>query len=298
MMRSRGEKIFGFFNGIFFFFFSIIILIPIFAVLKDSVDLGGQADVRLTLIPEEFTMIYYRMVFQDRGIYRPFLNSVMITIVGTTLGLLVNGMAGYTLSRREIRGSKFLVYFLVVIPLVFGLGSIVVNYLYFKELGLLNTYLVMFLPLLVSGWNMILFRQFYWTIPFSLTESAQLDGAPEFTIFWKIIAPMSKAVFAALGLFTGVGFWNNWLYPLLFVRDAEKYTFPVKLRGMLFFGQDTEMWMQQMAEQMGVDPAEVIVVFEGLQAATIIVAVVPILIVYPYLQRHFTAGIRVGAIKA
>lgn len=298
MKRSTGERVFGFFNAVFFLFVSVIVLIPVAAVVKDSVDLGGQADVRLTLIPEEFTLIYYRMVFQDRGIYRPFLNSVMITVVGTTLGLLVNGMAGYTLSRREIKGSKLLVYFLVVIPLVFGLGSIVVNYLYFKAIGLLNTYLVMFLPLLVNGWNMILFRQFYWTIPFSLTESAQLDGAPEFTIFRKIIAPMSKAVFAALGLFTGVGFWNNWLYPLLFVRDANKYTFPVKLRGMLFFGQDTEVWMQEMAMQMGVDPAQVIVVFEGLQAAVIIVAVVPILFVYPYLQRHFTAGIRVGAIKA
>ena len=145
--------------------------------------------------------------------------------------------------------------------------------------------------------HMIIIRTFYWSIPFSLTESAQLDGASEFTIFRRLIAPLSKAVYAAIALFTGVGFWNNWLYPLLFNNNPRLYTFPVKLRAMLFLGQDVERQMQEWALNMGVDIEEIYIVFEGLSSAIIIVALVPVILIYPYLQRHFSQGVRIGAIK-
>jgi putative aldouronate transport system permease protein len=272
-------------------------LVPMLSVLKDSLDLGGQAEVRLILIPREFTSIYYQMVFRDDSVFRPFLNSVGITVVGTVLSVFINGMAAYTMSRRELRGNKFLVYFLVIVPMVFGGGGIIAEYIWFKAIGILNTYLVMILPMLAVGFYMILLRTFYWSIPFSLTESAQLDGASEFTIFQKIIAPLSKAVYAAVALFTGVGFWNNWLYPLIFVHDAKKYTFPVKLRAMIFLGQDTERQMIEWALQHGIDIEEIFITFEGLSSAIIIVAIIPIILIYPYLQKHFATGVRIGAIK-
>lgn len=295
--KTTGEKLFSIGNGIFLTIVALTMLIPMLAVLKDSLDLGGQGDITLSLIPKEFTLIYYRMVFKDPGVYRPFLNSVMVTLIGTTMALVLNAMGAYTMSRRDIKGAKFFVYYLVVIPMIFGGGGIIANYIVFKAVGLLNTYWVIFLPSVAAGFWMIIIRQFYWSIPFSLTESAWLDGAGEFTIFAKIISPMSKAVYAAMSLFMGVGFWNNWLNAILYVHDAKKYTFPVKLRGMLFFGQDVELQMKEMAMAMGVDPEEILIAFEGLSAAVIIVAVVPVLIAYPYLQKHFASGVRIGSVK-
>lgn len=294
---STGQRVFRFFNGLFLLIIAVTMLIPMLAVIKDSLDYGGQPEVRLSLIPQEFTLIYYRMVFEDVSVYRPFLNSIFITVVGTTLAVFVNSMAAYTMSRRDLRGSKFFVYFLVIIPMVFGGGGIIAEYIWFKALGILNTYMVMILPFLAAGFYMIIIRTFYWSIPFSLTESAQLDGASEFKIFQKIIAPLSKAVYSAIALFTGVGFWNNWLYPLLFVHNPARQTFPVKLRAMMFLGQDQERQMIEWALNQGIDVEKIMIVFEGLSGAIIVVAVVPVLLAYPYLQKHFAQGVRVGAIK-
>lgn len=289
-IRSTGERIFAFFNGLLLLAVSLVMLVPMLAVLKDSVDLGGQADLRISLIPREFTGMYYQMIFRDRTVYRPFLNSVGVTLVGTFLGVLINAMAAYTMSRRELRGTKFFVYFLVVIPMVVGGGGMIADYIYYSVTGLANTYFVLILPSLAVGFYMILIRQYYWSIPFSLTESAQLDGAGEFTIFQKIIAPLSKAIYAAIALYTGVSFWNSWYNALIFVHNPDIYTFPVKLRMMLFYPQDAERWMYEWATALGIDIQQVLVVFEGLSSAIIIVAVVPVILIYPYLQRHFAAG--------
>jgi putative aldouronate transport system permease protein len=294
---TTGHRVFRFFNALFLLAVGLTMLVPMLSVLKESVDLGGQAEVRLTLVPKEFTSIYYQMVFRDDSVFRPFLNSIIITVVGTVLSVFINGMGAYTMSRRELRGSKFFVYFLVIIPMVFGGGGIIAEYIWFKAIGILNTYLVMILPFLAGGFYMIILRTFYTSIPFSLTESAQIDGASEFAIFQKIIVPLSKAVYAAVALFAGVGFWNNWLFPLIFVHDPLKYTFPVKLRAMIFMGQDTERQMIEWALQHGIDIEKIFITFEGLSSAITIVAIIPIILIYPYLQKHFAVGVRIGAIK-
>lgn len=296
-IRTRGEAVFGVFNVLFMLFVSVLMLIPFLSVLKDSLDLGGQADVSISFIPKEVTLLYYRMVFSDQGVYRPFVNSVGVTVIGTTLALVVNSMAAYTMSKRNLRGNKFFIYFLVIIPILFHGGGVIANYVWYKALGILNTYMVLVLPLLVQGFWIVIIRQYYWTIPESLPESAQMDGAGEFTVFRNIIAPMSKAIFAAYALFKGVGFWNNWIQCLLYVHDPKKYVFPVKLRGMFFWGQEAERFLRDFAELLGVDPMETLLSLEGLASAIIIVAVIPVLIIYPYLQKYFAAGVRVGAIK-
>jgi putative aldouronate transport system permease protein len=298
IIDTTPHKLFRFFNGLFLLIVALTMLLPMLSVLKDSVDLGGQAEIKISLIPRELTGVYYRMVFANTSVFRPFINSIAITAVGTLLGVFINAMAAYTMSRRELRGSRFFVYSLVVIPLVFGGGGIIADYLWLKTIKLLNTYFVMVLPFLAVGIYMILLRTFYLAIPFSLTESAQLDGAGEFAIFGRIVAPLSKAAYAAIALFTGVGFWNNWLYPLLFVHDPQKYTFPVKLRAMLFLGQDSERQMVEFAMQMGIDVEQTLILFEGLSSAIIVVAALPVILIYPFLQKHFAAGVRIGAIKA
>lgn len=296
-IRSRGEQIFGAVNAFLLFLLSIVMLIPFLSVLKDSFDLGGQLDISLTLIPREFNLLYYRMVFNDQGIYRPLLNSIGITVVGTAMALVVNSLAAYTMSKRTLRGNKFFIYFLVIVPIIFHGGGVIANYVLYKAIGLLNTYAVMVLPLLVQGFWIIIIRQYYWSIPDSVTESAEIDGANEFTIFLRIIAPMSKAVYAAYALFKGVAFWNNWIQAMLYVADGRKHVLPIKLRSMLFFGQDGETKLRELADMLGVDLEQYLISAEGLSSAIIIVGALPVFIIYPYLQRYFATGLRVGAIK-
>lgn len=296
-IRSRGERLFGVANALFMLFISVLMVFPFLVVLKDSLDRGGAGDLRITLIPREFSLVYYQMVFYDSGVYRPFINSIFVTVIGTLLALIVNAMAAYTLSRRKLRGNKFFIYFLIVIPIIFHGGGIIANYIWFKILGLLNTFAVLVLPVLVQGFWIIIIRQFYWSIPESLSESAEIDGAGEFTVFTRIIAPMSKAVYAAYALFKGVSFWNTWITSILYISDPRKYLFPVKLRSMLFVGDEGEARLRELAEMMGLEFEEMIFSMEGLTAAIIIVGALPIFIIYPYLQRYFAAGVRVGAIK-
>lgn len=294
---TTGHRVFRFISGLFLVVVALTMLVPMMSVFKDSLDFQPRSSLRLVLIPQELTLFYYRRVINDVSVYRPFLNSMLITAVGTALSLFVNSMAAYTMSRRDIRGNVFFVYFLVIIPMVVGGGGIIANFVWFRALGILNTYLVMILPMVAAGFYMIIIRTYYWSIPFSLTESAQLDGASEFTIYRMIIAPLSKAVYAAIALFAGVAYWNNWLYAFMFVQNPRLYPFPVKLRAMLFLTQDAERLLQEWALQQGIDLQEVLVTFEGTSSAIIMVAIIPVLLIYPYLQRHFAQGVRIGAIK-
>ncbi|MBT3271780.1 MAG: carbohydrate ABC transporter permease, partial [Spirochaetales bacterium] len=142
-IRSRGEQLFGVANVLFMILLSVLMLIPFLAILKDSLDLGGQGDLTLTFIPKEFTLLYYDMVFNDAGVYRPFVNSIGVTLVGTLLALAVNATAAYTVSKRGLRGNRFFIYFLVVIPIIFHGGGVIANYVWYKAIGLLNTYAVL-----------------------------------------------------------------------------------------------------------------------------------------------------------
>lgn len=297
MKRTLGEKVFNVFNILFFLLVAVVMILPMATVVKRSLDLGGHGDLYLTLIPQEFSIAFYQMVFSNQGIYRPFLNSIFVTFVGTVLAILVNSMGAYTLTQKWLRGSRFFVYFLVIVPMVFGGGGLVIEFLYYKTLGLYNRMAVLILPSLASGWTMILMREYFLTIPVSLPESARLDGAGEFLLYRQVIMPMSKSMTAAMSLFTGVGFWNSWMNALIYLNDAWKYTFPVKLRSMLFYGQNSEIEMEAMARSMGLEIQEMIFAMEGLSSAMIVVATLPVLIAYPYLQKHFAAGVRLGAIK-
>ena len=296
-IRSRGEILFGMANSLFMVVLSVVMFFPFLIVLRDSLDHSGQGILTLYFLPREITLAYYRMVFHDEGVYRPFLNSIFVTVIGTVLALIVNASAAYTLSKRKLRGNRFFIYFLIIIPIIFHGGGIIANYIWYKMLGLLNTFAVLILPVLVQGFWIVIIRQFYWSIPESLSESAEIDGAGEFTIFRQIIAPMSKAVFSAYCLFKGVSFWNTWITNILYVSDPRKFLFPIKLRSMLFVGDEGEARLRELSDMMGLEFDEMMLSMEGMTAAIIIVGALPIFIIYPYLQKHFAAGVRVGAIK-
>ncbi len=273
--------------------------VPMLTVLKDSFDNFPVDVIGISLIPREPTLIYYQLAFTDVGVYRPLLNTIYITVIGTMIALSVNAMGAYTLRRKKrVKGTQLIVYIFIIAPMVLGGGGIIASYIWFRLVGFLDSLiLAVVLPVTANGFQMIVIRQFYWTVPESLIESAEMDGAREFLIFRKIVAPMSKAVYAAMGLFTGVGLWNQWRNVLFFVNDPKKYTFPLKLRSLFFYQQDPEEQMKKIAEAMGVDISEVLLQFEGLRSAMIMIGIIPVLLIYPYLQRHFAKGVRLGAIK-
>ncbi|NMA94565.1 MAG: carbohydrate ABC transporter permease [Clostridiales bacterium] len=296
LKRTRGEKIFNVFNIIFFCLFTIAMLVPVLYVLKISFETGGFGELSISLIPQEPSTMFYKMVLQDKSIWRPFLNSVFITVVGTVLSLFVNAMGAYTLSKRDLKGVNFFVYYLVVIPMLFS-GGLIPSYLLIRELGLMDSLAALIIPALASGWNMILIRNYYWSIPSSLIESARIDGAEEFTVFTKVILPLATPVLAAIGLFTGVGFWNTFFSAVIYINDPSKYTFTVKLREMIAVQQDLQKQFEKMAMDSGEDLLLANLTQEGLSSAIMIISLIPIIIVYPFLQKYFVTGLMVGSIK-
>ncbi len=289
---TRSQRAFHVTNTTLLILVSITMIFPVLYVVKMSMDTGAADTNGLSLIPREFSTIFYEMILNKPFIFRSLLNTILITIVGTALSLIIESMGAYTLSRRDIPGHRFFTYMLII-PMMFS-GGIIPLFLTLKQINLIDSFWVLILPSCVSGWNMILIRNYYWSIPESLKEAARIDGASEFRVFYQIIIPLAKPVLAAIGLFTLVGFWNSFYNALMFITSTEKYTFQLVLREMINNAESKEQELLQMglsAESLKNVSAE------NLAAAMIVVSIVPIIIVYPFIQKHFTKGIMVGSVK-
>jgi putative aldouronate transport system permease protein len=291
--RTRAEKIFNVFNIAFFVLVSLAVLLPVGFVLKKSLDVAGQGDLNLSLIPREFSLVYYRLVLKDQGIYRPFLNSIYLTVVGTVLSVVFTAMGAYTLSKSNLPGQRIFMY-LIVIAMMFS-GGLMPLYLVVRALKLTNKLNGLIALTLINGWNMILIRNFYHSLPASLAESATLDGAGEFTVFRRIVVPLSMPVIAAIALFTGVGYWNMFFYVVIFITKPQFYTFQVKLNEIISVQQQMETQIDQIMSSTNATRGNLNA--EGVASAIIVISMIPIIAVYPYLQRHFAAGLMVGSLK-
>jgi len=291
--RTRGEKIFNVFNIAFFVLVSLAVLLPVGFVLKKSLDVAGQGDLNLTIIPREFSIVYYRIVLQNQGIYRPFLNSIYLTVVGTALAVIFQAMGAYTLSKSRLPGQRIFMY-MIVIAMMFS-GGLMPLYLVVRALKLTNKLNGLIALTLINGWNMILIRNYYHSLPSSLAESAMLDGAGEFTVFRRIVVPLSMPVIAAIALFTGVGYWNMFFYVVIFITKPQFYTFQVKLNEIISVQQQMETQIDQMMSSTTATRGNLN--SEGVASAIIIISMIPIIAVYPFLQRHFAAGIMGGSLK-
>ena len=296
LKRSLGEKIFNIFNLLGMLIFTVIIVVPVLFVFRNSFELSETSTATLRLWPEQFSLIFYGMVIKDESVYRPLLNSVFVTIVGTPLTLLVNALGAYTMSKRELPGKNFFAYYMVIIPMLIG-GGTIPGFLLIRALGMIDTLWAIIIPGLASGWNMTLIRNYYWSIPNELTESARIDGASEMTIFVKIILPLSKPVLSALGLLTGIGLWNTFYAAMIYIRTPSKWTFPVKIRETVVKNEGNDKLWEEMMIAAGLDPSELLINQAGLGGAMMVVSMLPILIVYPFLQKYFAGGIMVGSVK-
>jgi putative aldouronate transport system permease protein len=266
----------------------LVMLFPFWYVL--AVSLSTEKDLQganISLVPLHPTLLAYQTILQGGVVLNALLVSVGVTAIGTLACMVMTTTLAYGLSRTsDVPGSRF-VLFVVLGTLLFNAG-IIPNYLIVRMLGMLNTYQSLIVPGLISAFNLVVVRQFFMNIPVDLTDAAMVDGANPFQIFWQIVLPLSKAVLAVVALFYGVALWSDYFHPLLYLSNTAMWPIPLVLRLYVLQGQALS-GAQQVGQPL--PPATTV------QMAVVVLATVPILVVYPFLQRYFTQGVLAGAIK-
>ena len=268
----------------------LAVAVPFLGIVSTSLSSKAHLDEKggFVLWPDAVNLDAYRSVLSGGVVTRALLVSVGVTAVGTLLSLLVTSMLAYGLSRPGSFGSRPALL-LVLVSLLFSPGLLPV-YLTVRGLGLIDTYAALILPVLVSGFNVIVLRSFFMGIPAEVLESARIDGAGDWQIFTRIVAPLSKAVLAVIGLFYGVGYWNAFFGALIYLNDQSRWPLTLVLRTYVL--NNTQLSAGDLSAGAETLPAQ-----PALQMAMLLISIVPILLVYPFLQRHFTKGVITGAVK-
>lgn len=266
------------------------VIVPFLGVISTSIatpkqvtDAGG-----FVLFPKGIDLDAYRLIFSGGVVTRSLGVTIAVTAIGTVLSLILTGCLGWALSRRGTFMNRPLLL-VVLISLLFGPG-IIPSYLVVQGLGLLDTIWALIIPGCVSGFNVVVVRSFFVQLPEEILDAAKVDGAGEFQLFTRIGLPLSKAVFAVIGLFYAVGYWNNFFNALLYINDNSKWPLQMVLR--TYVVQGTQLGTDDIGLDTSQMPPQT-----SLQMAILMVSVIPILIVYPFLQRHFSKGMLTGAVK-
>ena len=247
----------------------------------------------LLLYPKDATLDNYAKVIGNRYIWLGYKNTIIRTVIGTVLQLFFTSMGAYVLSKKFFPHRTFWTLFIVFT--MFFSGGLIPNYLLVKELGLLNTYTSMILPGLISAYNMVIIRNYFQSIPEDIEESCLIDGAGRFRIFLQFILPLSKPILATVALWLAVGHWNSWFDVLLYIQeDTNKFTLQIILRRIILTGSKEILDTSAAANAAQM---ESVVSSEGLKAACIFVTTLPILCVYPFVQKFFVKGIMIGSLK-
>ena len=290
IQSSPGERVFTVFNYIFFTVLCLLMLYPFWHVMMLSFSSMAQAlKGGIFLWPRGFNLDTYRSVFKNPDIYTGFSTTLFVTAVGTVLGTLLTAMTAYPLSKSRLRGGKVLML-LILFTMIFNAGMIP-NYLLIRNLNLYDSRWALILPLLLSAYNCIIMKTFFLSIPDSLEESARIDGANDIRIFFSIIIPLSKATIASIALFTAVMYWNDYFSTVLYIKETDKWSLQAVLRNML---TNTQQAMQSAGVNVR---AQTNTNAETIKAASIVVATVPILVVYPFAQKYFVKGVMIGGVK-
>ena len=288
--RNLRDYTFDTINSLIMILLIIVTLYPLLHVLFASISnpFALARHQGLILFPIGFDISAYGMVIKNPIIFTSYMNTIFYVIVGTLMNLLFTSMGAYVLSRKYFLFKKFMIF--AVMFTMFFSGGLIPFYIQVSKLGLINSRLALVLPVLINTYNMIIMRTSFLAIPESLEESAQIDGANDFTVLFRIIVPVSKPIIAVMMLFYGVGHWNSWFNAMLFLRNRELYPLQLILREILI-ANDTGSMITSAAV------GDKVPVGETVKYATIIVATLPILSIYPFLQRYFVKGIMVGSLK-
>ena len=286
--RSVGDIIANVVIYILLTLIAVIMVIPFIYVIAASFATEAEIQTRpIFFIPDSPTLDAYARIFDmnDMGtrVFHSLLISVCVTAIGTFINLFFTTTMAYGLSRTNLIGKKTLLN-MVLFTMVFG-GGMIPLFLVVKGLGMYDTYAALILPGAISAYNMIIVRNFFMELPRELEEAASIDGCSDIGIFIKIALPLSLPCLATFGLFYAVGHWNNYFGALLYLEDSTKFPFQLVLRNIVMQTAETQT-----------DP-NALIPEDTLKMAVIVIGTVPILIVYPFLQKHFAAGVMVGAVK-
>ncbi len=290
MKISSGERLFQVVNVVLLTTLALLSLYPFVYVLSLSLSTAAAAQsTGLLLYPREITLTAYRMVLRNPDILVGYGNTLFRTVAGTAATLLFTCLCAYPLSQPTFRYRRTCT-FIVLFTMVFS-GGLVPTYLQIRNLGLIDNRLVYILPGLVAAFNVIIVKQFFQEIPGSLAESARMDGASEWRILFQLYMPLSKPALATVGLWTAVAHWNAWFDALIYINDDRKQVLQNFLQRIVI-ENSTEMVSRGL-----VNPDLMQFTPETLKAATVVITILPILLVYPFVQKYFVKGIMLGGVK-
>ncbi|MET3547066.1 putative aldouronate transport system permease protein [Paenibacillus favisporus] len=288
MAESRGEKVFTTAITVFLILFSLIALIPLLSVISTSLSSKSAVDMNLvTLWPKQVTLDSWKYIIDRPDLWRSFFLTLGTTVIGTVLALLMTALIAYPLSKPEFRWGPVIMVG-VVIAMIFK-APIVPYFLTVRGIGLYDNPLVLIIPHILNPFNLIIMRTFFKQFSKELEEAAFLEGCGYFRMLFQFVLPLSKAVLATLALFYGVVLWNQFQHPLFFLQDPNWFPLQIKIRQFI---TDDSVIMAGAASTADLNYNE-----RTLRAATVIFAIVPIIVVYPFLQKYFVKGAMIGSVK-
>lgn len=287
-LYSRGDRMFVILNMILIGLFALSTLYPFIYVASLSFSAGSEARAgNVTLLPVRFTLSAYERVLSEPQFWRSYLNTFIFTIGGTLTSLAFIIPGAYALSRPQLYGRRFW-NLMVAFTMWFNAG-LIPFFLNMRDLGLLDSYLGIIIGFAVNGFNLILLRNYFESIPSSFEEAARMDGANDFQILWRVYIPLSKAAIATVALFCIVGRWNGFFWSMVLLQDQNKIPLQVYLRQVIAeLSNDEEFASTLLRSNYS---------FETVSAAIIVCSIIPVLIIYPFLQKYFTKGIMMGGVK-
>jgi len=288
--KTAGEKVFDVFNALFMILLMFVTLYPFVHVLFASLSEASRLVAHSGLLYKPLGLNFnaYREVLKNDMILIGYANTVFYVVVGTFVNLVMTTLGAYGISRKNLYWGK-LITIIIVFTMFFG-GGLIPTFLLVKSLGMYNSRWALIIPSAISTWNLLIMRTYFSSIPISLQESAKIDGAGDFKILLRIVLPLSTPVIAVMTLFYGVAHWNAWFGAMVYLRDRNMFPLQLILREILI-----------ISESIYVEPDKTqldrVAIAETIKYATIIIASVPILMVYPFLQKYFVQGVMIGAIK-
>jgi len=287
--KSVGSHIFDFCNHTFLILLALSIVFPFLTLLAQSLSAPGYASISgLSIIPKKFTLNNYSHVITNSYIWIGYYNTIFRTVFGTAATLVMSSVTAYCLSKKYFPNRTFWTFF-VICTMFFG-GGLIPTYLWMSTIGMVDNRLALILPSLISTYNMIIIRNYFMSLPGEIEESGKIDGASNIRILFTLIIPISKPILATVALWTIVGHWNAWFDCLVYMRDVNKFVLQIVLRRIVLEG--TQQMMDKVQAQMDYQANP-----DAIKAATIFFTTLPILCIYPFMQKYFVKGIMIGSLK-
>lgn len=288
--KTTGEKIFSVVNAILLIGVAVCSLYPMLYVLFASFSkpMEFMKHTGLLFKPIGFSTLAYEKVFAKPEIFTAYGNTIFYVVVGTIISLIITASFAFVLSNKELYWRRAMIVMIMITMYISG--GLIPTYLVVKGLHLVNTRWALVIPGAVSTYNLIVMRSGFESVPVSLREAAEIDGAGPFRVFWKIVFPLSLPTIAVIGLYCAVSHWNDWFNAAIYLRDMDLYPLQLFLRDILITNNQADMLV-------ATESADAMALGEIIKYATIIVSTLPILCVYPYIQKYFTKGVMIGAVK-